>query len=122
MNADDIEDLWQLLAAHRQILAILLKQVAKHGEAYAQPAQISGIAEARAEIVRLKRALRAEGVAVADAPSDEEPASQVFIRLHDLKDGQVFPELDELTDLMGGGQQESRQATGYATNLTSVGH
>ena len=47
MNTDEIEDLRQLLAAHRQTLAILLKQVAKQGEAHAQPAQIGGIAEAR---------------------------------------------------------------------------
>jgi hypothetical protein len=76
-NTDEIEDLRQLLAAHRQTLAILLKQVAKHGEAHAQPAQISGIAEARAEIGRLKQALRAEGVEVADAPNDQAPADWV---------------------------------------------
>ena len=70
MTADEIEDLRQLLAAHRQTLAILLKQVAKQGEAHAQPAQISGIAEARAVIARLKQALRTEGVEVADAPND----------------------------------------------------
>jgi hypothetical protein len=74
MNTDEIEDLRQLLAAHRQTLAILLKQVAKQGEAHAQPAQISGIAEARAQIGRLKQALRAEGLEVADAPNDEAPA------------------------------------------------
>jgi len=73
MTTDEIEDLRQLLAAHRQRLAILLKQLAKQGEAHAQPAQISGIAEARAEIGRLKQALRAEGVAVADVSNDEAP-------------------------------------------------
>jgi hypothetical protein len=71
MNTDEIEDLRELLAAHRQTLATLLKQVAKQGEAHAPPAQISGIADARAAIVRLKQALRAEGVAVADAPNDD---------------------------------------------------
>ncbi len=74
MNTDEIEDLRQLLAAHQQTLAILLRQVAKQGEAHAQPAQINGIAEARAEIARLKQALRDEQVEVADAPNDEAPA------------------------------------------------
>lgn len=74
MNADETAGLRQLLAAHRQTLAILLKQLAKQGEAYAQPAQISGIGEARAEIERLKQTLRAEGVEVADALNDDTPA------------------------------------------------
>jgi hypothetical protein len=74
MNTDEIEDLRQLLAAHRQTLAILLKQVAKQGEAHAQPAQINGIEEARAEIGRLKQALRTEGMEVADAPNDQAPS------------------------------------------------
>lgn len=73
MNANEIEDLRQLLAAQRHTLAILLKQVAKQGEAHAQPAQISGIAEARSEIARLKQTLRAEGVVVEDAQNDDAP-------------------------------------------------
>jgi hypothetical protein len=74
MNADEIEDLCQLLAAHRQTLAILLKQVGMQGEAHAQPAQISGIAEARAAIARLKQALRDADEEVADAPNDQAQA------------------------------------------------
>jgi hypothetical protein len=74
MNTDEIEELQLLLAAHRQTLTILLKQVARQGEAYAQPGQINGIAEARAEIARLKQTLRDEGVEVADAPNDKAPA------------------------------------------------
>src|SRR5262245_53837856 len=70
-DADDITSLQELLATHRQRLAILLRQVAIHGSAYAPPAQISDIAEARAEIARLKAALRAAGVVVDDQLGDE---------------------------------------------------
>jgi hypothetical protein len=62
--------LQELLAAHRDTLAILLRQVAIHTEAYAPPAQLSGMADARAQIARLKAALRAAGVAVDDRPGD----------------------------------------------------
>lgn len=70
MNADELDDLRQLLATHRQTLAILLRQVAKHGEANAPPAQIGGIAEARMRIAELKQALRAQGEAVEDRLGD----------------------------------------------------
>ena len=73
---DEIEQLRERLAAHRRTLATLLGQVARHTEAYAPPAQLGGIAEARAEIAKIKAALRAEGVAVEDHPDDGDQATR----------------------------------------------
>jgi Tfp pilus assembly protein PilF len=69
-DADDTTNLKAQLAAHRRTLAILLRQVATHTEAYAPPAQLSGIDKARAVIAHLKAALRAAGVAVEDEIGD----------------------------------------------------
>jgi len=76
-DADDMSSLQAQLAAHRQRLAILLRQVAIHGAAYAPPAQISDIAQARAEIARLKAALRNVGVEVEDQAGDEATPDEV---------------------------------------------
>jgi hypothetical protein len=89
MNTDEIDDLQQLLAANRQRLMILLKQVAKQGEAHAQPGQISGIVEARAEIARLKQVLRTEGVEAADAPNDSAP-EDLPVSKQPPKDAQII--------------------------------
>jgi hypothetical protein len=70
MNADELDDLRRLLATYRKTLAILLRQVAQHGEANAPPAQIGGVAEARTRIAELKQALRAQGEAVDDLLAD----------------------------------------------------
>jgi len=43
--------------------------------AYAPPGLAHGIAEARANIARVKGILRASGVEVADHPDDEAPAT-----------------------------------------------
>jgi len=79
-DADDTTSLHEQLATHRHTLAILLRQVATHTEAYAPPAQLSGIADARAAIARLKAALRVAGAVVEEqagdvAPPDAEPLS-----------------------------------------------
>jgi hypothetical protein len=79
IDADDITSLQKQLAAHRATLVVLLRQVATHTEAYAPPAQISGIAEARREIARLKAALRAAGVVVEDQADDEAAPDEVAV-------------------------------------------
>jgi formylglycine-generating enzyme required for sulfatase activity len=69
-DADNTTYLQELLAAHRRTLAVLLRQLANLGADYAPPGVHNGIAEARAEIARLKTALRAAGVAVEDQVGD----------------------------------------------------
>jgi len=64
-----------LLTAHRRTLAHLLQQAAQFGgEVFAPPQTANGIAQARAEIQRMKAALRDGGVQVEDEPSDEAAA------------------------------------------------
>ena len=74
MTDDDTTSLQEQLVAHRRTLATLLRQVATHTAAYAPPAQISGIVEARREIARLKAALRNAGVVIEDQAGDEATA------------------------------------------------
>jgi hypothetical protein len=76
-----ISEYQNLLHAHRRTLRQLLKQEALSGEAFVPPAVTNGIADARAEIARLKAELRSWGVAVDDEPADvgmedASPASQ----------------------------------------------
>lgn len=70
-TAEEVADQRALLAAHRQTLAIYLRQRAQFGSAYAPPAVEGGIREARAGIRRCVAALRGWGEAVADHPDDE---------------------------------------------------
>src|SRR5215207_3264556 len=63
-----------LLATHRRTLAHLVAQAAQYGgEVFAPPQTANGIAEARAEIQRMKVALREGGVVVLDEPNDQRP-------------------------------------------------
>ena len=71
-SADDIKRQQTLLATYRRTLGILLEQRAAHGAAYAPPATISGIIEARGQIARIKGVLRGWGVAMDDEPNDAE--------------------------------------------------
>ena len=71
-SADDIKRQQTLLAAYRRTLAILLEQRAAHGAAYAPPATVGGIIEARGQIARIKGVLRSWGVATDDDPNDAE--------------------------------------------------
>jgi tetratricopeptide (TPR) repeat protein len=70
-DADDINNLQQQLAAHRHTLAVYLRQLASLGADHAPPRVHNGITEARAEIARLKVALRDVGVVVQDQVGDE---------------------------------------------------
>ena len=63
----------KLLETHRQRLAVLLEQQATFGVASTPPAVVLGIAEARAEIQRIKAYLRAHGIPVADHLNDDPP-------------------------------------------------
>ena len=61
------------LDTHRQHLAVLLEQQATFGVASTPPAVVLGIAEARAEIKRIKAYLRAHGIPVTDHLNDDPP-------------------------------------------------
>jgi hypothetical protein len=74
LNPDIVNAQLELLAAHRRTLAHLLTQAAQYGGvAFAPPQTANGIAEARAEIQRIKAVLRAGGVVVEEEPGDEAP-------------------------------------------------
>jgi len=62
----------ELLAAHRRTLAVYLRQQAELG-VLAPPGVVNGIETTRAEIRRIKKALRDSGVQVEDEPNDDAP-------------------------------------------------
>src|SRR5687767_5314501 len=72
LDQEAIAQQLELLAAHRRTLAVYLRQQAELG-VLAPPELVNGIEEVRAEIGRIKMALREGGVAVEDAPNDEAP-------------------------------------------------
>jgi tetratricopeptide (TPR) repeat protein len=69
-DTDNTTSLKDQLAAHRRTLAVYLRQLANLGADHAPPGVHNGIDKARAEIARLKAALRAAGVAVEDEIGD----------------------------------------------------
>src|SRR5690242_10493346 len=69
-DAEEVDQLQQQLAMHRRTLAVYLRQLANLGADYAPPGVHNGIADARAEIARLKVDLRNKGVAVDDQTND----------------------------------------------------
>src|SRR5690606_24154515 len=69
-NDQALSSLQAQLAHHRESLSILLQQVAIQNWANAPVHQIKSIAEARREIARIKRELRAYGLEVEDLPDD----------------------------------------------------
>ena len=71
-SEEDIDAQMALLGAHRRTLDVLLRQRATFGAAFAPPAVVTGIADARSAIARAKRELREWGAAVEDLPDDEE--------------------------------------------------
>jgi hypothetical protein len=70
-DQDAIEQQRELLAIYRQSLAFHLKQLAKHGEAFAPPGLLHSITEAGANIRALKINLRQLGVDVEDLALDQ---------------------------------------------------
>ena len=78
LDQEAIDNQFTLLATHRRTLAHLLQQAAQYGGAvFAPPHTANGIAEARAEIQRLKLVLRDAGVVVPDEPNDQQPPRRV---------------------------------------------
>jgi uncharacterized protein YjbI with pentapeptide repeats len=71
LSREEIAQQQTLLAIHRRTLAHELQRLALLTTAHAPPEIIHGIAEARANIARIKVILRASGVEVADHPDDE---------------------------------------------------
>ena len=68
-----IDSLRDLLARHRATLDHYLNQQAQLGKNYTPPGVANGITEARAEIQRIKEALRNWNVPVEDYPNEEAP-------------------------------------------------
>jgi hypothetical protein len=68
----DISEQQRLLSTYRKTLSILLEQQAQHTKPFTPPAIEHGISEARANIHRIKNALRGWGILIEDIPSDEE--------------------------------------------------
>src|SRR6266496_56272 len=79
-SSEEISSQFELLKTHRQHVAVLLKQRAQHGDAYAPPAIILGIHHSRAEIKRIKDILRSWKQQVKDEPNDDEPPEVVLLR------------------------------------------
>jgi hypothetical protein len=73
-SQEDIQGQEALLVAHRQTLRAYLHQRATLSTAYTPPGVVQGIAEARANVQRIKSTLRSWGVVVDDHPDDEESA------------------------------------------------
>ena len=79
-NEDSTEHLQSSLAAHRRTLATLLRQAVKYGgEPYIPPQTAHGISEARANIARVKTALREEGLTVSDQPDEIASEAQPYM-------------------------------------------
>lgn len=75
LTQEDINAQKQLLESHRRTLQVFVQQQAQLGSSFAPPAVTHGIRDARDHIRRIKRTLRAWGVAVEDHP-DDGPASE----------------------------------------------
>ena len=74
---DDIAQQQQLLATYRRNLAHELSRAAQYGGEPRAPLEVAnGIAQARAEIARIKAVLRGWGGVVEDLPDDEELRTQ----------------------------------------------
>src|SRR5262245_62154578 len=74
-SQEQVDQLRSRLETHRQTLAHYLSQRAQLGAPYAPPGVEHGIREARAEIRRIKEALRGWGEHVEDWPDDAAPAA-----------------------------------------------
>jgi hypothetical protein len=72
LTQEELDQQLQLLATHRQTLAVYLRQQAAIGKAFSPPALVNGICDARHHIRRIKAELRASGLAIPEAPGDEE--------------------------------------------------
>jgi hypothetical protein len=73
-ESEEVKNQLALLTTHRDTLAILLRQQAVLGSAYAPPSILHGIYQSRAEIKRIKKVLRSWGYDLEDEPNDDEPS------------------------------------------------
>jgi len=74
LDEEEIDNQQRLLAAHRRTLIHVMEQAAAYGgEVFAPPQTVSGIADARTNISRIKAYLRENGIAVEDELSDVAP-------------------------------------------------
>jgi hypothetical protein len=74
LDQETIDAQLTLLATYRRTLYHLLQQAGQFGgEVFAPPQTVNGIAEARANIARIKAYLRENGTLVKDGPNDEAP-------------------------------------------------
>src|SRR5215210_442692 len=90
LDPDTIAQQLTLLATHRRTLAHLLQQAAQYGgEVFAPPQTANGIAEARAEIQRIKAILRESGFQVEDEPNDEAPLQGVLRQSSHARDNRA---------------------------------
>ena len=131
-SADDIANQQRLLATYRGTLAHYLNQQAIHGLAYAPPAVVHGIAEARAQIGQLKATLRGWGVEVEDLPGDE-PAElltpilgtqlDAFAALHQLRAvvGDFVGRDDEIARAAAALNQATARGTGAICAIRGLG-
>jgi NB-ARC domain len=69
-SQDEIAQQQELLATYRRTLAHLLRQAAQFSTGYVPAHVANGIAEARAEIARIKIWLRSSGAEIEDEPND----------------------------------------------------
>jgi hypothetical protein len=72
LSAEEIGQQQAYLTTHRRTLASYLQRLALLTTAHAPPEITHGIAEARANIARVKAILRTSGVEVMDRPDDTE--------------------------------------------------
>jgi hypothetical protein len=70
LSQEEIDQLQTLLAAHRRTLAGYLYRRVLFGESHTPPAITNGIADARAQIARVKAMLRASDIPITDHPDD----------------------------------------------------
>lgn len=78
LSPEELAQLLTQLESWRTTLAYTLDQVAKTGSAYALPGTLHTITESRVHIQHLKAALRANGIEVAEHPTDNPTTSHIY--------------------------------------------
>jgi eukaryotic-like serine/threonine-protein kinase len=90
LDQDTITQQLALLAQYRRTLDHLLQQAAAYGgEIFTPPETANGIAVARAEIARIKAALRVGGAPMENEPNDEAPPQVEPVQQQQVGGGQI---------------------------------
>ena len=108
-DADDIDNQLKLLATHRRQLAILIQQQTKFG-AFVPAYVVLSIEETRAEILRIKTALREWSVEIENLPDDEAPPETGSLSR------QAGAGIDALIDLLRSSEAQAAMAV-YRANF-----